>query len=183
VSSHLGTLAPPANMAECVPLALSSSQPKRQIDRFSHFCINHGRKSLCFTMGDPFPQNCPISWRDLQPHLTHDSLSPFKPSTQACQSVQPFDHRVSVYFTIGCPFPPQNWPFPWVSGPPSNTWFPGPTQVLNPNGSSISSAVFAGLTSVTDWPTDHATWSVTIDRRQHLHTQYGQCGLIIIKVS
>jgi len=51
--------------------------------------------------------------------------------------------------------------------PPSNTWFPGPTQVLNPNGISIGAAVFAGLTSVTDRqtdrPTDHATRSVTID--------------------
>ena len=36
------------------------------------------------------------------------------------------------------------------SGPPSNTWFPGPTRVLNLNGISISSAVFAELTSVTD---------------------------------
>jgi len=50
------------------------------------------------------------------------------------------------------------------SGLPSNTWFPGPTQLLNPNGISIGSAVFAGLTSVTDRPTDHATRSVTIDR-------------------
>jgi len=33
---------------------------------------------------------------------------------------------------------------------PSYTWFPGPTQVFNPNGISIGSAVFAGLTSVTD---------------------------------
>jgi len=33
---------------------------------------------------------------------------------------------------------------------PSNTWFLGPTQVLNPNGILIGSAVFAGLTSVTD---------------------------------
>jgi len=48
------------------------------------------------------------------------------------------------------------------SGPPSNTWFPGPTQVLNPNGSSLGAAVFAGLTSVTDRPTDHATRSVRI---------------------
>ena len=46
------------------------------------------------------------------------------------------------------------------SGPPSNTWFPGPTQVLNRNGSSIGAAVFAGLTSVTNRPTDHATLSV-----------------------
>jgi len=39
---------------------------------------------------------------------------------------------------------------------------PWPTQVLN--GISITSAVFAGLTSVTDQPTDHATQSVTIGR-------------------
>jgi len=38
-------------------------------------------------------------------------------------------------------------------GPQYNTWFPGPTQVLNPNGISIGSAVFAGLTSVTDGQT------------------------------
>jgi len=50
------------------------------------------------------------------------------------------------------------------SGPPSNTMFPGPTQVLNPTGSSIGSAVFAGLTSVTDRPTDYATRSVRIGR-------------------
>ena len=49
--------------------------------------------------------------------------------------------------------------------PPSNAWFPGPTRVLNPNGISIGSAVFAGLISVTDRQTDrqmHATRSVTI---------------------
>jgi len=46
--------------------------------------------------------------------------------------------------------PPKNLPLPMGgSGPPSNTWFPGPIQVLNPNGSSIGAAVFAGLTSVT----------------------------------
>jgi len=43
-----------------------------------------------------------------------------------------------------------------------------PTQVLNSNGISIGSAVFAGLTSVTDRQTDrqtdHATRSLTIDR-------------------
>jgi len=41
----------------------------------------------------------------------------------------------------------------------------GPTRVLNyPNGISVGSAVLAGLTDVTDRPTDHATWLVTIDR-------------------
>jgi len=46
---------------------------------------------------------------------------------------------------------PSKLPIPMgESGPPSNTWFPGPTRVLNPNGILIGSAVFAGLTSVTN---------------------------------
>jgi len=36
------------------------------------------------------------------------------------------------------------------SGLPSNTWFLGPTRVLNLNGISIGAAVFTGLTSVAD---------------------------------
>jgi len=55
------------------------------------------------------------------------------------------------------PFPFKIAPSHGGSGPPSNTWFPGPTQVLNPNGISIGSAVLAGLTSVTDRPTDRQT--------------------------
>jgi len=115
-----------------------------------------------------FLQNCPFPWGDLDPHLTHDSLGSSEPITQtASRSVQTF-------LTAQCPYtlqwdapspPPSKLPFPWGSGPPSNTW---PTRVLNPNGISISSAVFAGLTSVTDRPTDrqtdHVTRSVTIGR-------------------
>jgi len=75
------------------------------------------------------------------------------------------DRRVSLYFTMGRPFSPKNLPLPMGgSGPPSNTWFPGATQVLNPNGSSIGAAVFAGLTSVTDRPTDDTTRSIRIGR-------------------
>ena len=66
------------------------------------------------------------------------------------------------------PFPLKIAPSHWGSGPPSNTWFLGPTQVHNPNGISIGSAVFAGLTTVTDRPmdrpTDCATRSVAIGR-------------------
>jgi len=50
------------------------------------------------------------------------------------------------------------------SGPPSNTWFLAATQVPNPNSISIGAAVFAGLASVTDRLTDHATRSVTVGR-------------------
>jgi len=86
----------------------------------------------------------------------------------------PIDLAVFAQRTVECPYalqwdahsPPKNCPFPWGIWTPYNTLFPGPTQVLNPNGSSIGAAVFAALTSVTDSPTDsltdHATRSVTI---------------------
>jgi len=52
--------------------------------------------------------------------------------------------------------------------PQSNTWFPGPIRVHIANGILIGSAVFAGLTIVTDRltdrTTDHATPPVTIGR-------------------
>ena len=79
-----------ANTIELVvPLANPSPQPKRQIDQLSRFCTANGRKSPYFTMGDPFPQRCPISRGDLDPHLIHDSLSQTEPTVQtASQSVQ-----------------------------------------------------------------------------------------------
>jgi len=58
-----------------------------------------------------------FSWGDLDPHLTHDPLGPSEPTNQtASPSVSCFctdDRRVSLYFTMGRPFPPQNCPFPW----------------------------------------------------------------------
>ena len=44
-----------------------------------------------------------------------------------------------------------------ISGLPSNTRFLRPIRAHNPNVISIGSAVFAGLTSVTDRPTDRQT--------------------------
>ena len=65
------------------------------------------------------------------------------------------DRRVPLYNTMGRPFSPSKLLLPMGgSGPPSNTWFPGPTRVLNPNDISIGSAVFAGFASVTDQQTD-----------------------------
>jgi len=47
-------------------------------------------------------------------------------------------------------------------------WFLGPARVHTPNGISIGSAVFTGLTTATDWQTDrqtdHATPLATIIR-------------------
>jgi len=61
---------------------------------------------------------------------------------------------------------------------PSNTWFLGPTRVLNTNGNSITSAV----TSVTDWQTDRQTdkprYSVG-NNRPHVRTHILRCGVIM----
>jgi len=103
----------------------------------------------------------------------HDFYGPSEPTTQtASRSAQPFSHRgpqsVPILYN-GTLLPPVKLPLPMVgSGPPSNTWFPGPIGILNPNAISIGSFIFAWLTSVTDWQTDrqtdHATRSVTIGR-------------------
>jgi len=85
--------------------------------------------------------------------------------------------KVSLYFTMGRPFPPPSKLPHGGSGPSSNTWFFAPTWVLNPNGISIGAA-FARLTSVTDRPTDRQTnrppsprYSVSNNRhRLHLRT-------------
>jgi len=80
-------------------------------------------------------------------------------------SVQPFLHRSphSVPIFYNGYFSPSKLPLLiGESGPPSNTWFLGPTQVLKPSGISIGSAVFAGLTAVTDKPTDHMMLIVRI---------------------
>ena len=42
----------------------------------------------------------------------------------------------------------------WTS---CNTWFIGPNRVRRANGNVIVSAVFSGLTSVTDWQSDRQT--------------------------
>jgi len=83
-------------------------------------------------------------------HLTHASLGPPKSTPQmASRSVSRFctaHGRRSLYFIMGRPISPSKLPLRMgASEPPSNTWFLGPTRVHNPNGTSIASAVFAGL--------------------------------------
>jgi len=67
--------------------------------------------------------------------------------------------RVAILYN-GPPLPPKIARSHGGSEPPCNTWFLGPTRVLNPNGISIGSAVFAGLTTVKDRPTDRPRYSV-----------------------
>ena len=54
---------------------------------------------------------------------------------------------VSLYFTMGRPFPLKIVYSHGVIWTPSNTWFLGPTLVVKPNGKSIGSAISAQLTA------------------------------------
>jgi len=94
------------------------------------------------------PNNCPFAWGS-GTHLIHASFGSLEPTTQ---TVFPsigcavyFLHRWSQSVPIlynGTPLRPQNCPFSWGMWTPSNTWFLGPTRILDPNGILIASAVF-----------------------------------------
>jgi len=88
--------------------------------------------------------------------LIHASLGPPESKSQtASGSVQPFLRSSLQSVPILhdelplVPYPLKIAPSHGGSGHPSNTWFLGPTWVLNPNGNSIGFAIFAGLTIVT----------------------------------
>jgi len=78
--------------------------------------------------------------------------------------------RVSLYFTMGRPFPPQNCPFPWGDLEPHLIRGSlGPHESTTQTASLLVQPFFAGLTSVTDKPADKPRYSVG-NNRPRLHT-------------
>jgi len=134
-------------------------------------------------MGAPIHQNCPFKWGDLDPHVTHDALGPCKPTTQtAPQSVQPCLHRwprcVPILYN-GLPVSSSKLPLPMLaSGPHVIQGSLGPPESCNANGNLIVSAVFAQLTSMTDWQSDRQTdrprYSVRCGIIMHNYVGYGK---------
>jgi len=118
----------------------------------------------------PSPLKLPLPMGDLEPPSNTWFPGPIRPhnpngiligSAIFCTD----DCRVFLYtLQWDAPSPSKLPPPVGWSEPRSNTLFSGPSWVLNPNGILMGSAVFAGLTSVTDRPTDHATRSVTMCR-------------------
>jgi len=114
-----------ANTIELVlPSANQSPQPKRQIDRFSHFCTAHGRKFLYFIMGEPFPQNCPFPWGIWSPiSFMIPWACPRSQSKRHDDQFSHFSHRWPQSVPIlhsGRPLP-QNSLSHGGAGPPFNT--------------------------------------------------------------
>jgi len=115
-------------------------------------CTAHGRKYLYFTMGASIHQNCYFAWADLDHHLTHDANGHMRAHSPNGTSIA---SAVFAQMTAECPYSLQRFACsPLKIAPsyegiwtPGNTWFIRPTRVLNSNGNSIASAVFAALTS------------------------------------
>jgi len=113
-----------------------------------------------------------------------------RPSPQLKQHLDQFSHfctddrRVSLYFSMGRPFALKIAASHEGIWTPSNWWFPEPTRVLNPNGISIGSAVFAGLTGVTDIPTNRQTdiplYSI-VNNKPHFSYLVLRCGLEMVE--
>jgi len=110
-------------------------------------------------MGAPIHQKCPFPWGIWTYHLmfwAHASPQ-CKRYLDRFSRVFTDDRGVSLYFTMVCLFPLKIAPSHvgiWTS---CNTWFIRPIGVRNANDNLIVSAVFAELTSVTDWQNDRQT--------------------------
>jgi len=140
------------------PHESATKTANRSVQPFLH---SSGKNVPILYNGRPYPPELPLPMGDLDPHVTHHALGPCEPTTQrAPRSVEPFLHRwpqsVPILYN-GLPVSPSILPIPMGIWTPCNTWFLGLTGVLNPNGISIASAVFPGLTSVIDWQTDRQT--------------------------
>jgi len=107
---------------------------------------------------------------NVHPYLTHAFLGPYS-SPYPKRHLVRFSRfctahdRECLYFTMDRPFPLKVGPSHVGFGAPSYTWLLGLTRIHNPNGTSIGSADFAGLTIVTDKP----RYSVC-KNRPHLRT-------------
>jgi len=94
---------------------------------------------------------------------------------RSLRTVHPFSAQLTAERTYtlqwAAPFP-KIAPYHGAMWTPSNTWFLGSIRVHNPNGISIGSIVFAGLTTVTDIPTgrptDHVIRYSVCNNRPHL---------------
>jgi len=155
-----GTLAAPGDYDwTCASFGPPESTTQTANDRFSRFWTAHGRKSLYFTMGDPFPQIAPSrggiwtpsnSWF-LEPGRCHS------PNGISIGSAVFAQVTAECPYTLWRPFP-QKLPLSMKgSRSPCNTGFLWTIRAHKPNGISIGSAVLAGLTSMTDTQRDRQT--------------------------
>jgi len=142
-----------------------SPETKQYLDRFSHLCRAHSRMPSGMP-GMSFPLKLPFQWGIWAPSNTW-FLEPTRVHTPNGISIgsailagfmaeRPYTLQWTVPFS-------QNCPFPWGSGPQSNTWFLGPTVSFTQTASwAVQPFLQGSLLWQTDRQTDHPTRSVTI---------------------
>jgi len=156
--SHTGILAPPGKYdwtcASFVPPKSTSKTANRSVQPVLH---SSRQKVHILYNRPPFLKHCPSHGGSGTPSNLW-FLGPIRAHNPNGISI-----GSAVFAQMTAEFPcTLQWdaPFPKIAPShrgiwtPSNTWFLGPTWVLDPNGVSIGSAVFAWLTSVTDRETD-----------------------------
>jgi len=164
VPSWEDTLPPPGEYDwTCASFGPLESTPQTANQSVQPFL--HRRKCLYFTMGAPSHKNCPFPWGDLDPlsnmiPWAHASPQPKQHLywfSRFCKMIAecPYTLQWSAHFRSKLSHPMG------ASGPRCNTLFLGPTRVLNPNGISIASAVFAASLM---WQTDRPRYSVRVGR-------------------
>jgi len=150
MSSHVGTLALPGKYdwtcASFGPPESTTQTANNSVQPFLYSSLQ------ILYNGRPFPPKLSPHMGDLDTPSNTWFLGP-KRHLDWFSLFCTDDRRVFLYFTMWRHYPLKIAPSHRGSRPPSNTWFPGPTPVLNPNGILTGSAIFAGLTSVTDWQT------------------------------
>jgi len=144
-----------------------SPQPKWHFKRFSHFCTAHGRVSSGMPRHILFPKNYPCTWADLDRHLVHGSLG--SPKSNPNWHLDWFScfctahHKLSLYFTMVCPFPHQNCHFPWGIWTPIEHMVPWSHPSPQPKWQLGRFSRFCGAHYL-DRPTDRPHYSVCNNR-------------------
>jgi len=147
----------PCNTCFLGPNANPNPQPKRRLDRFSHFCAAHG-SVVGHARACPFPEKLRLCMQ--RPRLLSNTwfLGPSRvriPNGISSGSAVFAQRTAESRYTLQrAALSPLNLPLSAGDLNLHLTCFLEPTRVLTPNGISIDSAGFAGLTSVIDRETD-----------------------------
>jgi len=156
-------------------LQLYIAEVKRSLKVCTAYCIvvmPFSQLSLlqCIWMVETTPYNSPFPWGDLHPHLKHCSLNQPESSAKTeswsdqlslCSWL--YWSILSLYFTIRRDMSSRNCPFPWRD--------PGPHLIhesFGPPETTTSSAIFAGLTLVSNRHTQKDRPHYIDSNRMHL---------------
>jgi len=188
VSFHKGTLAPPGEYDwTCASFGALKSTTDTANGSVQSFLHSLWQKVPILYNGRPCPPELPLLMGDLD--LPCNTWC-FRPKRVHNPNDTSISSAIFAQMTVECLYSLQWFAcFPLKIAPSHvgiwtsfNTWFIGPTRVHKANAKLIVSAVFAGLTSVTDWqsdrPTDRPRYSVRCGVIMRNYVWYGKAAIV-----